>query len=348
MDAQAWGSRTLRLSPIAAALVVTLTGCDRCTPEDPPPPPPTLGESTLDPNFLGRVPAPREDAAVALWKAAARDGWGEPTTAATEPVRWRVPSCPLRYVLRSHHLYEVTEEREPAGQSMRASIAANPGDDGLTLQVTEVATAVVADGERGTPTQHATVGWALPQVKTDGLTWTEKDGPTTVWSAYGTVPALVGLFPALPRATAVGGKVKWGVEIFLQRTTQEIERRRAEGKPAPTVAPIQRERDLEVKGFIDLGGETAMILTGSWTMEVDVRDRMLLRRAERWRGHFVVIPATGRLLHAALVGRSLQEMELESRDRKESEGRGEIELRLVEACDGPTLPDVPALKAGPI
>lgn len=336
----------MRLTPWMAACLVTLVGCDRCTSEDPPPPPPSIGENDVDPNFLERVPSPPEDEAAALWRSAARDGWGEPSAAPTETVRWQVPSCPLRYMLRGHHLYEVAEDREPAGQSVLASIVANPSDGGVTLQVTEVATAIVADGARGTPTQHATVDWALPQVTTDGLTWREKDGPTTVWSAYGTVPALVGLFPALPRATAVGGKLKWGVDIFLQRTTQEIERRRAEGKPAPTVSPIQRERELEVKGFIDLGGETAMVLTGHWTMAVDVRDRMLLRRAERWRGHFVVIPATGRLLHAALVGRSLQEMELESRDRNESEGRGEIELRLVEACDGPTLPVIPALKAG--
>jgi len=337
------------MTSAVVVLALAATGCDRCTPEDPPPPPPSSpGVDPVDATFLDQVPAPAPSAAADLWTEVATDAWGRPTDAPPEPVRWRVPSCPLRYVLRSHHLYEVAEDREPAGQSMRAEIAANPSEGGVTLQATEVATAVVADGARGTATQHATIDWALPQVTTDGLRWREKDGPTTVWSAYGTVPALVGLFPSLPRVTAVGGHTKWGLDIFLQRTTQEIQRRRADGKPAPNVSPIERERDLEVKGFIDVGGERAMVLAASWTVVVDVRKRLMLRRAERWRGHFVMIPATGRLLHAALVGRSRQEIELDSRDRKESEGRGEIELRLVEACDGPTLPDVPPLKPGPL
>jgi len=330
-----------------ATIALASSGCDRCTPEDPSPPPEGYVDRPAN-TYLEQVEPPPSEAPARLWRSVAKEGWGAEAEPPEKTVRWQVPSCPLRYVLRSRHLYDVAEGREPAGQAIRVEIVANPSEGGVTLQATEVATSLVADGARGTPSQHATIDWALPQVTTDGTSWRELDGPTTLWSAYSTVPALTGFFPDLPRAGQVGARIAWGVDIHQQRTTKEIERRRAEGRPVPSVTPTHRERSLEVTGFIDLDGATALVLEGSWSMMVDIRDRMLMRRAERWRGHFVVVADSGRLLHAALVGRSLQELELDDRERRESRGRGEIELRLVEACDGPTLPPVPTLAAGPL
>lgn len=302
--------------------------------------------------WLERVPSPREETLRRRWKAASQ-GRVQPAPAPEDgsPPRWQLPSCALRYELSS---WNIAENATPDGSAKsqaqsragvgrgreattRVAFSLNPDSDSVTLQVVDAVTTVNAEGVPSTPTAHAVHDWALPQLTTDGRRWRERQGPTTVWSAYASVPALQGQFPVLPTSGAVGARMAWPLEIQPVGVTRDVEDRRARGVGGgEVVAPIRRTRDLRLAGYLFVDGVRAAALEAQWDTVVDVSSPRRFLRAERWLGRFIVLLSSGRLLYAISRGRSWQE--LDSHDAIETTGRGEIELRLVEACDGPTLP----------
>jgi hypothetical protein len=95
--------------------------------------------------------------------------------------------------------------------------------------------------------------------------------------------------------------------------------------------------DLRLDGWQQVGAERAAILSGSW-QDDDLRfDPIESRRVARWRGRFAV-SERGRLLHAALVANSWQRFSQRGAGETDKHGTAELELRLVDACDGVTLP----------
>lgn len=308
--------------------VIALGACDRCTREDP-----AFQERVVDAGLAARIDPPEAERLDALARPVLAERMGE-LEGAPGALAWSEPSCSLQYALRSAYLAEVAEGREPAGKEVLATIAVNPGEGGVTLQLTAAKSTLLAEGGR-TPRAHEALRWAPTLVTTDGERWREIEGPTTLWVSHSLVPALAGLFPPLP--PSVGAAVDWELSFYPQATAAKLEARRARGETLPALEPTRRTRRLVLERWVTVDGGPAAVLEATWHVSSDVGGPALLRRGERWRGRWLVL-ATGRLLHAGLVANTWNESEVALGDPRDKVGTATIELRLVEACDGPTLP----------
>ena len=80
----------------------------------------------------------------------------------------------------------------------------NQGGDRLVLTNTSLEMGHVIGERRNPPTQQEAGSLAEIRLSTDGRRWLEEDGPTALWSAFGTWPGLVLFFPALPESGKAG------------------------------------------------------------------------------------------------------------------------------------------------
>lgn len=324
---------------LSIALILAAGGCDRCSREDPPRP------ASVDLGVASRVEAPSAERVEAMVAAAFADRLDEAgPEAPPAALAWVIPPCSLRYQLQSAHLGEVAEGRAPAGKDALASVVANPGEEGLTLQIVDVGSALLADGER-TPRRHQALAWAPTLLRTDGRRFEEIGGPTTLWTSHSVVPALVELFPALPDHPAPGAEIAWEVALHAHGSVARLEERRARGEAVPTLEPTRRQRRVSFERWIAIDGEPAGVLASAWHLSVDVGGPVPMRRGERWLGRWTVL-GTGRLIHAALAANTWSESEVSLGEPRAQHGTATIELRLIEACDGPTLPPFDASPPG--
>lgn len=320
---------------LAFPFVVLMGGCDGC---GGPPAPPVPAVS--DAGIFDLVPVPAKEETFALWQQAAAGlsvGEGEAFSLA-----YTVPTCSVRYELRSQYLAEVAEGRGPAGIEIVAELVGNPDTDRLTWQMVSMRNFLVHDGERDERPNDITP-WPPALVRTDGERWHEEKGPSTLWAAFSAVPPLVGLFPRLPPGTKLGDTYPWKVESYDKRTTAKVEKRREQSpaKELPNLTPHAYEAEVTVASWQRLARanlETdAAVLVASWTDEKRELDPTESHRAERWIGRYV-IAKNGRLIHAAAIAGRYQWWQVNATERNSKIGSAEVELRLVEDCDTPTLP----------
>lgn len=285
------------------------------------------------------VPEPEKQELDAVWAEV-----GKPfTTSKAEPVdvRYAVPNCALRYELRSVVLGDVTEGRGPAGIEIVAELVANPDTDHLTWQLVDLAATLLHDGERNARPKSKT-RWASVRVRTDGEQWFEERGPTTLWSSYSAVPPLAGQFPPIPETPEIGKTSMWKIETHDERTTTKVQKRRETNPDAavPNFTPDVAEVSLSVAGFQRLTRDErsidVLVLEGTWTTQKTLLDPSESQRAERWRGRWV-ITEKGRLLHGISMAGRYQWWATTDEERNSKLGSHEIEMRLVEDCDGPAL-----------
>ncbi|MDO9022950.1 MAG: hypothetical protein Q8S73_05750 [Deltaproteobacteria bacterium] len=186
-------------------------------------------------------------------------------------------------------------------------------------------------------------------LRTDGRTWTEEDGPTAMWSAYGTTQGLVRFFPTLPGGAGVGARGSWRFRVHAEGSGLAVEARRGrtvlpEGTSPPTPQGEDQTYQITLTRWITVDGHPVAVLesVGSGdrraVQQLGAAAARRITTTQRWRsrGAHLVLARTGRMLLSRFedvhdirmrgAGANMQQ-------RQTVQG----ELRLVSACDGPTL-----------
>ena len=192
-------------------------------------------------------------------------------------------------------------------------------------------------------------GIAAPMLlRTDGRGWLEEDGPTATWSAYGTFPGLVRFFPTLPPTTRAGSSAPWRYREHAQGAGLAVEVRRGHARIPPGVVPpppaegSERQAQARVARWLRVDGAAVAVIESEGSDE-DRSERTLpgvgtvtTRAARRSLGEHLVLAATGRLLLARYDDDAQVRMQMPGREMLQRQ-TVHAELRLVGACDGPTM-----------
>lgn len=284
---------------------------------------------------VAEMPAPPAVEVVeARWLAAAEGLSIEPRPEGPRSIAWAAP-CKLTYALRWERLFDVAPGRARAGPRSHAALEVVPDGDEAIVQLVGLRTDRFVDGRptaERTPSVDASV-----RVRWSPTAWSPTEEGRRLWLADGSVPALGAVFPTLPRALSPGARVEWKVQRLEPPVAARLERRRAEGKKVPRVVPEEESRSAELTSWSTVEGVPAATFEGTFQRHVDDQRASLARSLEAWRAQWVVL-ASGRLLHAALVAEAWRGAQAVLGDERSRRGTLAIEMRLVEACDGPTLP----------
>ena len=308
-----------------------LVGCDRCN---------CRGEETG--GFGGALPIgdPSEGKLTDQWKQASTSlNVKEAAEGAT--INYRVPpqGCALHYELSWEQLHQIPKtDRPPTGPVTFVQVVAEARDaEHLGFSAEWARTDNLVDGKirAGQPGRLPT--FAAADVTTDGLSWTEpKPPPKQLWGVLGQFPGLSYSFPTLPKEQKIGTKGRWNRRTYSPRQINDYATRTADGEHVPRPRPNILGIDTKVDGFLDIDGERALVLLANWSTSETKRDHIRNRRSERWTARYVVLNS-GRLLHA--VASATRTLWWETKEREQQMQRGDmvLELRLTEACDGPTV-----------
>ncbi|MCA9707756.1 MAG: nuclear transport factor 2 family protein [Myxococcales bacterium] len=276
---------------------------------------------------------------------------GEPPSA----IAWAVPPCPLRYEFQADVTMSTADlPLEIAGeQGLRVAgdFTMQAGDGGRVvihngeLELSQVMAGVKHPGGKEEPGALAEI-----RLERDGPQWKEVDGPTVLWSAYGSFPGLVEFWPALPSALAPGGRGSWALTIHGQGSGLEVEttrgtRKAPEGFEFPPPTPQVFDAEVEVQGWLDVEGQPAVVLVSQWNHDDEGSIDPAVPKGEvpeldvdvsiEARSRYVVL-ATGRLLWADVHHVTDVEMGMGGQSMKQHHDL-RATARLVEACDGPVM-----------
>lgn len=278
-------------------------------------------------------------------------------TASAEPpktmIEWSAPSCPLHYAfvadLEMYSLDEPGMPRPFGGIRMSGTFTATGDEEGRTvIENGDVEISHVDGGVKRPGGVQPAGSLAEVRLRLDGGQWLEVDGPTALWSAYGSFPGLVEFFPALPSDTTIGASAPWALTIHRRGDGMGVESTRGktpmpEGMPVPEPKPNTLDATAAVGGWLSVEGEQAVVLTSRLehsedvngdpgTPLADMKSRVKLQRA----GEFVVL-SSGRLLLADVRGTTDAETTFDADNVIKQRHDLHATLRLLGACDGPVL-----------
>jgi hypothetical protein len=309
------------------ALLSTTAACGACG-EDAPPPPRFDGDASV----VDLAPDVTNEELFTIWKRAAGDLAVEDGQPAS--LRYQVPSCPLRYAVRSRHLNEVAKGREPAGVETVAEVTATPSGETVAWQVVKHALFALHDEDRSEQkVPRADTSPAI--VKTDGIVFREDGGPTALWAAHTSLPPLHWFYPTLPKESAVGSTSRWTIVTYAKTTGGKGERTRDPNAMLANMTPSQQAVEVTLASWQRIASTPAAVLGGAWNVIEETTSPMKSERVERWRARWVVLD-NGRVLHAIAAAGTYHAWTTGA-DENSKLGSAELELRLVEACDGPVL-----------
>jgi hypothetical protein len=192
------------------------------------------------------------------------------------------------------------------------------------------------------------VDFAAPiWLRTHGRSWSEEDGPTATWSAYGSFHGLVRFFPALP-GPRVGASTPWRYRVHDDHAGLAVEVRRGHTTlPAGVTAPAPHGEEVtetvRLARWITVDGELVAALdsTGGGASHAQQQQAgagpgVTTDAAWRTTGAHLVLARSGRVLLSRYDDVRDVRMQTPGMDmRQRHTARGE--MRLVSACDGPAL-----------
>ncbi len=208
-----------------------------------------------------------------------------------------------------------------AGADFELSFVATTAADGTPL-LDELVSELrfVEDGETlpGDP-MRASDGIRL-RVEADGRQIRSEEEGLSLWSMGDTIVGLAELFPAIPADAEPGASTRWLVD-------------RDRGGPL--------ELEVVVVEWINVDGEPAVVLEATDVDEDDGQDLFGLGRVSQTRSMVLraVVSSRGRLLHTAQAITWSTRVDGDGGPAVHDHGTQLRELRLLEACDGPTFPD---------
>ncbi len=275
-------------------------------------------------------------------------------TAPAPQLRYLAPTgCPLAYEWTATiHMEPDARMRAQGmptqGLSLRGRIEGEaPGDQWSLSVVWQEGGHLLVAGNVRLPTAHVTERGAATLLRTDGRSWREEDGPTTIWSANGTFSGLVRFFPTLPSGAALGASTPWRYRAHAQNAGVGADVRRGGLQlPAGVEVPPPTGEDFtatsRVARWITVDQQPVAVIETSETarnggsQEIPGAGSMRVESARRSNGEHLVLATQGRLLFAryddvitvhTVVGSTVM-------DQRQTV---HAELSLVRACNGPVL-----------
>lgn len=235
---------------------------------------------------------------------------------------WKAPTCKLEYEFRV--------EVGNVGAGVPTRIAGSWTVEGMLVHNGEIST------KQGARMAETIVAGSLAEVRleTDGVAWTELDGPTALWSAYGSWAGLLSFHPTLPESGAPGSSVEWIFAIYDRRGSGRVEAERGslqlpDGVRLPEPEPRERRATVTVERWLAIDGADAIVLR-SWS---ETNEQGL---HEDSQAQYVVLES-GALLHAELRQRGKYRVGA-GEQAVEYEVAIDGEARLVRSCKKPVLP----------
>lgn len=337
-----------------ASLAVWL-GSFGCTSDrDPQPEPvqqaPVQQESAVEAPVADEVPAERSpnpspsyDAELGKRFELAASGLVQsPAEARERGPSWRAPECELEYEFR----IEVGNDQAGDPTSMmviEGSWTARAAAPGMILKNGELRFGQQSGSVRRAGEGQPAGSLAEIRLQTEGRAWTEVDGPTALWSAYGTWAGLTKFHPALPEAGAPGSSADWALQIHERGSGGRVEAERGSLEvpagvepPKPEVTELTARVTLE--RWIDLDGSSTAAVLRSWS-EAEASEDMQVHEISQ--GQFVVLES-GLLLHAELRERASFQIDGGGAQPVTFKVAVDGEARLVRGCGGPVLPRLSA------
>jgi hypothetical protein len=204
------------------------------------------------------------------------------------------------------------------------------------------------------PFQVPDTAYARVQLETDGVYWTEREGPTQLFGQLGTLGGLAWFFPALPPSGDPGSHVVWSITrpdphgvlaVEAARGTRPGLREAQKLAPQPVESKSPSAATLEVRldhWSQQLGVAVAhLAVTGSETVtnamsanlesfgKVDTK----IQGTFKYKGTYEVL-ATGRVLRADLK-KDGEVLMITPFGEQKHELHAVMAMHLVGACDGP-------------
>lgn len=281
---------------------------------------------------------------------AAAQGLEQRDAAAPGAWAWTLPSCELEYAFRvTLDMTVVGEEMPGSGLTIFGSWTARGEGSRMILRNGDVTIAHLSDGARRPGMTEAAGKLAEIRLETDGRRWTEVDGPTSLWSAYGSWYGLTTFYPALPEGTAAAAASDWPITIFDRSGGGKVEAERGslelpEGTELPEPETETVHAHVELQRWIELAGRRAAVLRSRSDHDGGgpLGGMGLLggMKAERsGQGQFVV-SADGVLIHAEQRDRTEVKMRMGTKTMEQLHVLV-AEARLLRDCNGPVLPEFP-------
>ncbi len=270
------------------------------------------------------------------------------------PVRYAMPTCPLRYEVRDVDISRMDGVPLPAEVDTFMTVVARPASGVLELTST-----VSAHPKTGKWRAYDVPvdGYAPARLETDGARWTERDGPTQIYGSLGTIEGLAWFFPDLPPTGEPGSRAEWVVARPDQAAMIEVEAGRGslpgmkeaaarlKGNATPkSLEPVRL--DVRLVRWADVGGTKVAELEATGSRKdhesADGAGHMNADVASTYHGRYVVT-AAGRMLRANVVKESDVTLVTDFSGQVSTQHhtqRSVHDLALVGACDGPTDPSL--------
>jgi hypothetical protein len=354
--------------------IAALAGCKEPAPPaaltPAPRPPPSAGASAVASAVATAAPVSPEDASELFrsWKTAAAGLALAEAAPPAAPLTYAIATCPLTYELQGGSSVGTSGAGAPFVTLFAARF--DTQSEPKTPARWDLHNAWIRFGSThpGGGPEELLLGPRGPSfgadihLVTDGRSFSEVDGPTLLWSAFANAGGLVYFWPALPPSSAPESPTAWQIKLFLPSASRAVEAARGftedgtraaeggarAGAPRPksppatgTTPPTLIDATVKLRRWITVAARPAVLLDASWgSSETTTSDasgiRMSRTRARKGTGFFVVL-ASGRLLFAAIddISQSADEYDGNVSGMQQ---RVSGELRLVTACDGPTLP----------
>lgn len=269
-----------------------------------------------------------------------------PDEQAPPPTAYKLaPSCVLQYRFNVDMGQEVLgkdAQRVPKmSTQMRGGFFMSAEGDRFTLKNDAIEMNLAQGGVRRPGNSQARGTLADVHLKPSGGGVVEVDGPTGIWSAYGTFAGLVHFFPTLPDASGEG---TWTLKLHARGSGMAVEAARGtadlQGREAPKPTSQEVTATVHVIERLRIGGQPAVRLLTRWSDNEDGgTEGMSTKVATQATGRYLVL-TSGRLLSADLEQVSNVEMGMGGQVRMRQRMTTKASARLVKACDGPVVPEV--------
>lgn len=264
--------------------------------------------------------------------------------------KWQPPACELEYQFRVRIGDGNRDPELGMATVISGSWKARAGEPGMVLKNGEIRLVNIR-GQHAAGTVERVLPGKLAEVRLAHVhhEWREDDGPTALWSAYGSWTGLHKFHPGLPELGAAGSAAIWHMNVHERRSSAVVEARRGslevpDGVVLPEAEELNvrnfRNPEVSVERWIEIGDAAAVVLR-SWE-ELDDRNSKSAPRDDHRReisqGRFVVLDS-GVLLHAELRERT-EFFEMQTQIEIDAEAR------LVRGCGGPVLPRMSDMPSG--
>jgi len=285
------------------------------------------------------------------------DGGGPHPPASASGVRYALPTCPLTYEVLVREKSSL-DDAEGFDTERFMTLQATAQNGRMQLAAVVVGRSL-HDGVRGYGKPDAS--YAPPLLETDGLRWSEREGPTWLFSVVGGQGGLAWFFPTLPASEDRDAVAVWNVPYESGQSTAAMRTEATRGTQASLTFRLSQreaagEKEVEIPTTFtraEMRFEESHLEQGvrvsafSVTGESAPNETYTFKMTKTYRGTYAVT-ASGRVLRAhvessrkttmgsAAAGSRVQH-DVENTDAK---------MHLVRACDGPTAASIaPVLTA---